>query len=148
MANYRNNSSGAVKTQQEVLKEFPNISFGYPLTADTFTGLGYTVIESTAQPSYTQPYESVRGDGIEEKDGKWYEKWKVVTANDTEKGQIDKEKADRSRADRDKLLAETDWRASSDLTLSDDWKTYRQALRDIPKASGWPHTHTWPTEPS
>tara|TARA_B100001989_G_scaffold22025_1_gene13394 strand:+ start:3320 stop:3628 length:309 start_codon:yes stop_codon:yes gene_type:complete len=36
------------------------------------------------------------------------------------------------RAERNAKLAATDWRANSDLTLSDDWKTYRQALRDIP----------------
>ena len=36
------------------------------------------------------------------------------------------------RAERNTKLAATDWRANSDLTLSDDWKTYRQALRDIP----------------
>ena len=36
------------------------------------------------------------------------------------------------RIERDRLLTACDWRASSDLTLSDDWKTYRQALRDLP----------------
>ena len=36
------------------------------------------------------------------------------------------------RVERDRLLATTDWRASSDLTLADAWKTYRQALRDLP----------------
>ena len=36
------------------------------------------------------------------------------------------------REERNKRLAATDWRASSDLTLSDSWKTYRQALRDLP----------------
>ena len=35
------------------------------------------------------------------------------------------------RIERDKRIAKTDWRASSDLTLADAWKTYRQALRDI-----------------
>ena len=39
------------------------------------------------------------------------------------------------REERNKLLAETDWRASSDLTLSTAWKTYRQQLRDLPKTS-------------
>ena len=48
---------------------------------------------------------------------------------------------------RDGLLRETDWRASSDLTLSDDWKNYRQALRDITTQSD-PTNITWPTEPS
>ena len=61
------------------------------------------------------------------------------------------------RIERDKKLAACDWRASSDLTLADTWKTYRQALRDLP-ASASPKLDsdynldstsvTWPTEPS
>ena len=35
------------------------------------------------------------------------------------------------RIKRNALLAETDWMANSDITMSDDWKTYRQALRDL-----------------
>ena len=60
------------------------------------------------------------------------------------------------RVERDKRIALTDWRASSDLTLTDVWKTYRQALRDItaqtPKLdSNYDLDLTsvnWPTEPS
>ena len=37
------------------------------------------------------------------------------------------------RNKRNILLAATDWMANSDITMSDDWKTYRQALRDITK---------------
>ena len=61
------------------------------------------------------------------------------------------------RVERNKRIAETDWRASSDLTLSDAWKTYRQSLRDLP-ATASPSLDsnydldltsvTWPTEPS
>tara|TARA_R100000234_G_C4995513_1_gene177675 strand:- start:147 stop:506 length:360 start_codon:yes stop_codon:yes gene_type:complete len=36
------------------------------------------------------------------------------------------------RYERNARLAACDWRACSDVTLSDDWKTYRQALRDLP----------------
>lgn len=39
------------------------------------------------------------------------------------------------RFERDLRLGLTDWRASSDLTLSDAWKTYRQALRDLPASA-------------
>ena len=39
------------------------------------------------------------------------------------------------REERDRRIALTDWRASSDLTLSNAWKTYRQALRDLPAKS-------------
>ena len=60
------------------------------------------------------------------------------------------------RIERDTRIAKTDWRASSDLTLADAWKTYRQALRDIttqtPKLGSDYRLDltsvTWPTEPS
>ena len=61
------------------------------------------------------------------------------------------------RLERNARIAETDWRASSDLTISDAWKTYRQALRDLP-ATASPSLDsnydldltsvTWPTKPS
>jgi len=51
------------------------------------------------------------------------------------------------RVERDSKLLATDWRASSDLTLSDAWKNYRQALRDITTQSD-PFNITWPTKPS
>jgi len=61
------------------------------------------------------------------------------------------------RIERDRLLTACDWRASSDLTLSDSWKTYRQALRDLPvstspklDSNGYldMSSVTFPTEPS
>ena len=51
------------------------------------------------------------------------------------------------RNQRNEKLKLTDWRAGSDLTLSDAWKTYRQALRDVPTQSD-PDNITWPTEPT
>ena len=52
------------------------------------------------------------------------------------------------RSMRNDLLAETDWRASSDLTLTDAWKNYRQSLRDLPANTSDPSNPTWPTKPS
>ena len=39
------------------------------------------------------------------------------------------------RVERDRLLAETDWMGNSDVTMASNWKTYRQALRDLPASS-------------
>mgnify|MGYP001353992251 CR=1 FL=1 len=36
------------------------------------------------------------------------------------------------RKKRNGILSRTDWMANSDVTMSDNWKTYRQALRDLP----------------
>ena len=51
------------------------------------------------------------------------------------------------RAQRDRLLAETDYLALSDLTLSSDMAAYRQALRDVPSQTGFPTDVTWPVKP-
>jgi len=56
--------------------------------------------------------------------------------------------ASQVREQRDARLAETDWMANSDVTMSDDWATYRQALRDVPAQAGFPTDVTWPVEPS
>ena len=54
------------------------------------------------------------------------------------------------RMQRNNLLAETDWMGNSDVTMSADWKTYRQALRDITKQTPADDSLSnikWPTKP-
>jgi len=50
------------------------------------------------------------------------------------------------RSKRNALLAETDWMANSDVTMSDAWKAYRKALRDVPAQADMDKI-TWPTKP-
>ena len=53
------------------------------------------------------------------------------------------------RIKRNAKLAESDWMSYSDSpTMSSAWKTYRQALRDLPASESDPDDITWPTEPS
>ena len=52
------------------------------------------------------------------------------------------------RQHRDTLLRETDHFGLSDVTLTDEMKTYRQALRDIPASNTIYADVTWPTKPS
>jgi hypothetical protein len=51
------------------------------------------------------------------------------------------------RAERDRLIAETDWWASSDLTMTAEQTAYRQALRDITDNATSLDDVTWPTKP-
>lgn len=55
-----------------------------------------------------------------------------------------------ARRERDHYLTESDWTQNRDINLSNDadWKTYRQALRDVPTQSGFPNSISWPTKPS
>ena len=58
------------------------------------------------------------------------------------------------RIERNRRLAETDWMALNDVTVSVEWKTYRQALRDLPATAepqldenGQLTNVTWPEVP-
>ena len=54
------------------------------------------------------------------------------------------------RVKRNILLAETDFYGNSDVTMSDDMTTYRQALRDLPNGKNTVakcENATWPTKP-
>ena len=76
------------------------------------------------------------------------------TARDAEEktwsdGELNRE-LDRLRERRNWLLQETDWMANADVTMSDDWKTYRQNLRDLTNGLDTVDkvkNVTWPTKP-
>jgi hypothetical protein len=48
------------------------------------------------------------------------------------------------RDQRNSLIAETDWTANSDVVMTDEMRTYRQALRDLPANTADPVNPTWP----
>ena len=87
---------------------------------------------------------------------------KVEALTDSEKTAAqtarDNATTEQNRAERNRRLAETDWMANSDVIMSDNWKTYRQALRDLPTHSNWPNLkapnmdgsgdNDWPVKPS
>ena len=77
---------------------------------------------------------------------------KELEARDVEwaKGAYDRAIAN-LRMERNRKIAESDWMANSDVTMSSDWKTYRQELRDLPKdldTEDKVNKVTWPKEPS
>lgn len=55
------------------------------------------------------------------------------------------------RADRNKRLADTDWRVIKHLELNENipgvWEVYRQNLRDVPSQAGFPWDVQWPDQP-
>jgi hypothetical protein len=52
-----------------------------------------------------------------------------------------------TRSKRNRLLSDTDWMALSDNTMTPEWVSYRQALRDVPTQEGFPYAVTWPSKP-
>ena len=89
-------------------------------------------------------------------DGGYIKEWNLDIAKPSEStlNALDGQSARRMailRAKRDRLLKNTDWMGNQDITMSDAWKTYRQALRDItdqtPNADDLGNI-TFPTKPS
>ena len=157
---YRVRSSGELKSQGEICKLNPNVSLPKVWNNNVYDTLGIDPVLETPKPETTGEYKIVVRDGAEQDaNNNWVQKWverdmfadtEEATKAEQEtayQAQVDADAAERVRADRDSRLAKTDWRACSDLTLSTEWTNYRQALRDVPAQSGFPHTVTWPDEP-
>ena len=132
-------------------------------TTEVLEALGADVVFEGAQATGGTVYQYSQANGVEQVDGKWYTKYILgpvfidqvvdgvtITAAEQEvayKASKDTEQAKSVRASRDTKLSETDWRFRSDMTPSQAWKDYCQALRDIPTQVGFPWTITWPTQP-
>ena len=143
--NYAIIDGTTVKSTGTIQQLFPNTSFsiGGP-NADFLTE--NNVVELVENLSYTTPTQKLSNVDAYVQDGKAYNV-RVENTTVEEQTALTDQKWIAIRLERDRRLQITDWRASSDLTLSDDWKTYRQALRDVPTQTD-PYNITWPTEPS
>jgi hypothetical protein len=145
--------SGAVMYQDEFRKLFPNTSMPQQLSEELINEFGGDVVLEGPQASGGDHYQYSQATGVEQIDGKWYTKHvlgPIFTDGEQEiayKAMKDAEQAKNVRQTRDDKLKETDWRFRSDLTPSQAWKDYCQALRDIPLQEGFPWTITWPTQP-
>ena len=164
----RNRSTGAVTTVNAFKATKPNTSFPKQMSENCLNDYGYDVVLNGAAATVTAPYGVSTRSGVEEKDGKWFTKFvagpvftdtkdkdgnvtKTAAQNETAyKAGVDASAAAGVRVTRDKKLAECDWTQADDspLKAASAWTTYRQALRDVPTQSGFPHTVTWPTKPS
>lgn len=150
-----NLATGMPKTKVQIINENKNISLPRVWTEDILELLGVANVEKT-QPEVSK-YELAIRDGIEEIDGVWKEKWivqsKFIEYTD-ENGILhtiaEQENAaanEEVRSIRNILLKETDWTALSDVTMSAEMATYRQALRDITAQEGFPNEVIWPVKP-
>lgn len=134
-----------VKSTGTIQQLFPNTSFSIAgVNADFLTA--NNVVELVENLSFTTPTQKLSTVDAYVDSGKAYSV-KVESTTSEEQTTLTNQQWSSIRLQRDNLLKNTDWRASSDLTLSDDWKNYRQALRDVPTQSD-PFNITWPTAPS
>jgi len=164
MTEYRDKSSGELKTKAELIKDNANMSFPAVWNDNVLEALNIDPVLESAQPE-TSAYQKVQRNGAkQDSSGNWVQVWEVVdmfadTTDDdgkvTKKAEheaayqatLDADTAKNMRIARNNLLAETDFHALPDSpTMSDAMTTYRQALRDLPAHSDWPNVD-FPTKP-
>lgn len=116
-------------------------------TPEILASLGASVVLEGPQASPTR-YQTAFRDGVEQIDGQWFTKYSVADMDDEAKIAKDAEQAKSVRTQRDEKLKATDWTQVSDAPVDKTvWATYRQALRDLTKESGFPWDMAWPEEP-
>jgi hypothetical protein len=108
--------------------------------------------EPTTEAEFNEMFRKVtgadaNGSAIESSSpSDWGTDWATVNAKQAELAAAEPMKL--LRAERDRLIAETDWWASSDLTMSSERTAYRQALRDITSSATSLDDVSWPTKPA
>ncbi len=165
MAEYRNRTTGEVKTQGQWRAANPNMSLPRVWNDSVLDALDIDLVLRSPAATTTAYQTSVR-DGVEQDaNGNWVEKYvaRDMFQDTTEDGvtttkaeheaayqaTLDAKTAEANRAERNKRLAETDYFALSDVIMSDSMQTYRQSLRDITSHANWPNLADgdWPTKP-
>ena len=169
MSEYRNRSTGEVKSQGAIRKSMPNTSLPRVWTKEICNFLGIDPVLEAPAPTPSGEYKSVSRNGVvQDALGNWVFAWverdmfsdyvndEGVTVTKAEQEQAytatkDAEAATAARATRDGLIASCDWMAikafEGGTTVSTEWATYRQALRDVSAQAGFPNDITWPEKP-
>lgn len=165
MSEYRNRTTGVVKTQGQWRQEFSNMSLPRVWKAATLDALDLDPVLRSPAATVGDYQVSVRDGVVQDANGNWVENYvaRDMFQDTTEDGvtttkaeheaayqaTLDERTAEANRTKRNTLLAETDWMALSDVTMSAEMTTYRQALRDITSHANWPNLEEadWPTKP-
>jgi hypothetical protein len=166
MGEYRERTTGEVKTQGQWRAAFPNMSLPRVWTSNVCDAMNIDPVLASPAAT-TSAYQTSARDGVEQNaNGDWVEKYvaRDMFADTTDddgvkttkaeheaayQATLDANTATSNRSTRDSKLAETDWHGMSDVTMSSEMTTYRQALRDITAHENWPNLEDsdWPTKP-
>ena len=169
MSEYRNRTTGVVKTQGQWRNEFANMSLPRVWKAATLDALDLDPVLRSPAATVGAYQTSVR-DGVEQNaNGDWVEKYvaRDMFQDTTEDGVtttkaeheaayqagLDAKVAEGHRTTRNKLLADSDWTQMNDSPLTNEvktaWATYRQELRDLSDLDAWPNLDDadWPVKP-
>jgi len=133
-------------------RDNPNTSFPKKPSDALLEDFGMFRVTPVTRPAYDHTKNIAEGTPVLT-GGVWTQVWNVTDASAEEIAERVANEAVSVRAERDQLLANTDWTVLQDSPLTDaqtaDWVIYRQALRDITAHANFPFLQDsdWPTKP-
>jgi len=131
-------------------RDNPETSFPKRIPDAMLEDWGVYSVTVADEPSYTERTQTLSQNAQPTLvNNVWTLGWSVTDKTSAEITEYDNDVAANNRATRDAKLAETDYFALTDVTLTADMTTYRQALRDLPTHANWPNLgdDDWPTKP-
>jgi len=131
-------------------RDNPSTSFPKTMSDTALEEWGVYRVTVDAEPQEDMRYKNVeRSNTPVQRDGSWVLEWTVTDKTAEQITEYADRTAEQGRAIRDGFLAETDWWAVSDRTMTAEQTSYRQALRDITTHANWPYLNDedWPTKP-
>lgn len=137
-------------TISDLRRENPNTSFPKRISEETLAAWDVYPVSLEEAPSYDNLTQNISQDSEPTlSGGTWSLGWSVTAKTAEEIEEHNTNIAALRRTVRNEKLSETDWWASSDLTMTAEQTAYRQALRDISSHANWPHLDEadWPTKP-
>lgn len=127
----------------------PDTSFPSQPNDSSLESFGVFRVFYSTPPEITDTQAFEEGTPIFDADAKrWTQTWKIREMTPTEIAEKAVSQAAAIRAERNSLLASSDWTQLEDAPVDKSaWATYRQALRDVPAQSGFPWNVAWPAQP-
>lgn len=124
-----------------------NTSFPDGMTAEQYAKWEMLPVFIDSEPSYDPIYKEISPTGPFLVDGVWTQGWEILDRDEEDITKSVEDKKREVRAQRTRLLEETDFYGFSDITMTSEMSIYRQALRDVPSQEGFPTAVVWPTKP-
>lgn len=137
-------------TIRQLRRDNPRVSFPKEIADSMLSSYGVYPVTVETEPSYTPRTQTISQNSTPTlSNGAWTLGWTVSSKTSDEIQAYDDDVAEGNRIIRNQKLAETDFYALSDVTMSAAMATYRQALRDITTHANWPNLadDDWPTKP-
>lgn len=132
----------------QLRRDNPNTSFPKTISNEILAGFDVYPYTTQTVPAFDEKTQKLDdGEFVQDGEDNWQKVWAILEKTQEEVDEWVSAKSLNIRAERNRLISETDYLALSDTTLTPEMAVYRQSLRDITSQLGFPENIVWPVKP-